>query len=316
MDQAPTKPMATWRVPSQISDLVEHSPKETLALRLFAWFFVIFGLTYYFMIARRWELGEAALSSHVQVLSMIAIAELSLVFLYTRLANKIDLGPGLRRLQTKVPDENACPIAIEVLQNDVVTGCDEGFFWIEDGTLFFKGLQTVFRLNAVDVPPLSRWPRKLRPSLDKGVPPRMILFNLADRTIKIRIKLIDPFEDRGARRRTALFDRSLTKWLHGRPAGSLESLLPPLELHDALRHSTWYRYEGLAAGAVLLVINLAILATSRLNLSTNDLVSFANALEFGAGLVLSWVALKLILSQWRNLKVRHLLATQLPKPIL
>jgi len=300
-------------VPSQITDLILHSPQETLVLRLFAWFFVLSGLIYYFFYARRWEVPEVALTSHIQALGMIAVAELCLVFLYTRLANKIDLGPGLRRLQAKVPDENACPVAIEIVQSEVVTGSDEGFAWIEEGTLFFKGLQTVFRLNAEDVPPLSSWPKKYRPSIDRGVPPRNILVPVGNRTLRVRLKLIDPFEDRGARRRSAQFNRSLVKWLAERPTGSLETLLPPLELHDALRHDSLFQFEGIVAGIGLLLLNLMIFATARASWATNDLLSVANATEFAAGLILSWVAVKLIASQWRNLRVRHQLSLEIPE---
>lgn len=304
LGEAPARPEATWRVPAQIAELVQHSPHETVILRLFAWFFVLCGIGYYFIYARRWETAQVALTSHIQVLGMTAVAQLCLVFLYARLSNKIDLGPGLRRLQTKVPAEDACPVAIDVIQHEVVTGSDEGFAWIEDGTLYFKGLQTVFRLNVSDVPPLSEWPRKYRPSIDKGIPPRHILIPVDDRMVRLRLQLIDPFEDRGARRRSAMFNRSLVKWLAERPTGSLESLLPPLGLHLALQGNRPFRYEGLIGGICLLAINLFILATARLNWATNDLMSLANAIELAAGILLSWMSLRLIVAQWRNIKVR------------
>lgn len=312
LGSGPARPMANWRVPSQIAELVEHSPLETIYLRGFAWLFIVSGIGYYFLVARNWDLPEPALAAHIQVFGMIGIAEICLVFLYTRLSNKIDLGPGLRRLQTKVPAEHACPVHIDVVQESVVTGSDEGFLWVDEGTLYFKGLQTVFRLNSSDVPPLGMWPRKLRPSIDKGKPPRILLVPVADKVVKIKIDLIDPFEDRGARRRTANFDRTLTKWLAERPTGHLESLLPPLQLHDALRRTGPFRLEGLMAGVIVTLVNLTILFTARRDYSSNDLMSVTNGLEFTAGVLLCALSLRMAFGQWRDLQVRHQLSLKLP----
>lgn len=301
-------------MPSQITELIQHSPLETVYLRVCAWFFLFCGLTYYFMIARRFELGTPALTNHIQVLGLIAIAQLCLVFLYTRMSNKIDLGPGLKRLKTKIPDETAVPVAVDVVQHEVVTGTDEGYMWIESGTLYFKGLQTVFRINSSDVPPLAVWPRKMRPSIDNGVPPKHILVPVNDRVVRLKLRLLDPFEDSKARRLSSQFNRALTKWLVEKPSGSLESLLPPLDLHDSLRHVTLFRFEGLIAGIGLLLFNLSILFTARMNFNRPDLMGIANATEFTAGLLLSWLAIRLIVAQYRNLKVRHELALELPQP--
>lgn len=311
--EAPARPTATWRVPSQITELIQHSPLETIYLRICAWFFLFCGFSYYFIIARRFEIGTPALTNHLQVFGLIAVAELCLVFLYTRMSNKIDLGPGLKRLKTKIPDEAAVPVAVDVVQHEVVTGTDEGYMWIEEGTLYFKGLQTVFRINSTDVPPLAVWPRKFRPSIDKGIPPQYVLIPVGERLVRLRLRLLDPFEDSKARRLSNQFNRSLTKWLVEKPAGSLESLLPPLDLHDALRHVTLFRFEGFVAGIGLLLFNLTILLTARLNYTSRDLMGLANATEFAAGLLLSWLAVKLIVAQYRNLKVRHQLALELPK---
>ncbi len=288
---------------------------ETMWLRAFAWFFLFSGVAYYFLVARRFEIPELSLTSHIEVLTMIAVAESCLFLLYTRMSNKIDLGPGLRRLRAKVQNEDAVPVSLDVIQQGVVTGSDEGFFWLEDGTLFFKGLQTVFRLNSEDVPPLKTWPRKWRPSLDKGKPPRNILVVEGERTLRVRLKLIDPFQDYHARRRSATFDRHLIKWLALKPEGSLETLLPPLELHDALRHLSPFRFEGLGAGILMLVLNLVLLFSVKLDFSQGDLLAVARAFAVAACLILVWVSLQLVIARARDLRVRHDLALRLPKAL-
>lgn len=312
---APTKPMATWRVPSQISELVEHSPYETIYLRAFAWVMLLFAMGYDFIIARRWEVDLPALTSDIQVFTVVIVCQLCLVFLYTRLSNKIDLGPGLRRLRTKIPGEAAVPVLVDIIQADVVTGSDEGFIWIESGTLYFKGLQTVFRLNSVDVSPLGDWPRKIRPSIDRGIPPRYILFRYQNGTVQVRLKMIDPFMDHATRRKSHLFERGLVKWLAERPEGSLESLLPPLDLHDSLRHTSPFRLEGFFGGLLMVGIGALILLTARHGHNGLGLMPIVYATELSAGLIVSVLGARFALSQWRDIKVRNRLAANLPQPL-
>lgn len=314
-DGKPAKACATWRVPSQIAELVRETPFETLYLRLFAWVFISCGAFYYFRFVRFMTAPAEVLTSDVEVFLMIGLAQFCLIFLYRRLSNKIDLGPGLRRLRTKIPDESACPIYLEVIQEGVVTGNDEGYLWIEDGTLYYKGLQTAFRINASDVPHLKLWPRKFRPSYDKGIPPRNILIDSSERPVRLQIKLINPFEDHGARRRTARFDRNLVKWLAEKPTGSLESLLPPLGLHAALVKEGTLRFEGIIAGVLMLLLNLSILFTARSLFTGKDLSTISDAAEISFGIGMSYIALRFILSQVKDIQFRKALIAQEPRAI-
>lgn len=315
-DASAVKATATWRVPSQIAELVRETPFETLYLRVFAWVFLICGIFYYFRFVRFMTAPAQIMTSDTEVFLMVGLAEFCLIYLYNRLSNKIDLGPGLRRLRTKVPDDSACPIYLEVVQEDVVTGNDEGYMWIDEGTLYYKGLQTAFRINSPDVPILKSWPRKFRPSYDKGIPPRHILIHSPRRSMRLRIKLINPFEDHTARRRTARFDRGLVKWLAEKPTGSLETLLPPSGLHRALVKEGALSFEGMFAGVCMLAINLSILVTSRHLFSGKDLTTISDALEISFGVVMSYVALRFILSQYKDVRFRnHLIQTELPQKV-
>lgn len=303
-DGAAFKPTATWRVSFDRERSVDPSPFETMALRLTAWFFLFAGVAYYFLIARRFE-ALAAVTQHVEVLLLIVMAQLALNFLYVRLSNRIHLGTGLRRLRSKVPDDDSVAVELEVIQDSVVTGYDEGFFWLDDGTLYFRGLQTVFRLNAEDVLHLPAWPRRLRPNLDAGRPPRWIVLKETPRPMKLRLRLIDPFEDRSARRRTAEFDRALTLWLHNRPAGSLETKIPPTALHPYLTEISPVRYEGLIASGVLTVLNICLLLTVRPSFDPSQIGSFANQLAALIALGLLVMSIRLMVRQWRVIQVRN-----------
>ncbi|MBS1721494.1 MAG: hypothetical protein JSS66_00640 [Armatimonadetes bacterium] len=318
MGSQTVKPTAEWKVPLEIEMHGIQSPWETIWLRLIAWSFLFFGLVYYFMIARRYGIPEIALTQHGLVLLMIASSQLALGFLYDRLSNRVELGLGLKKLQARIDQPSAVAAEIAVIQNGVVTGCDEGYLWLEEGTLFYKGLQTVFRLNADDIASLRSWPRRKRPDIDAGRPPRWLSVLGTKRKLTVKLSVIDPLEDSATRKRATLFDKALTLWLRDRPAGSLESRLPPLALHPSLARGAAVRNEGLVAGIVLNLINLALLATARFDFHTNDLLAAANAMEIGVALLLLWRSAALARGQWRDTKVRRELGLEalefLPPP--
>lgn len=296
--------VAEWRVPTSEAERADRSSLETLWLRVYAWFFLIAGLFYYFLIGREFRSPDVLFFSQIEVMSMIALSQFALHFLYWRIANKIVLSFGLKRLKTKVPTESACPVCLEIFQSQVVTGYDEGYMWLNEGTLYYKGLQTVFRINSSDVVPVKQWRNSHRPNLDGGRLPRWIHL-LGDTTpMQLHIKMIDPFEDHGTRRRTANFDRFLAKWLVDRPDGSLESKLPPSKLHPALRSIGKHRYEGLIAGLALIVINLLLVFTSRIGVIGNDLAGIGNLLPVAVGLVMLVLAVRMAWQNWHNIQVR------------
>lgn len=295
---------AEWRVPGSKSERADRTPFETIWLRLHAWFFLFAGVVYHFVLGREFQTPEVLFMSQIEVMGMVALSQFALHFLYWRLANKIVLSYGLRRLKTKVPSDDACPVCIEVMQSGVITGYDEGYLWIDEGTLYYKGLQTVFRINASDVLPAKEWPRSHRPNLDEGRLPRWIHLRGASDPMDLHIKLIDPFEDYGARRRSANFDRTLAKWLAERPEGSLESRLPPFDLHPSLTSIGRFRFEGFVAGCVLMLTNLVLMLTARIGSQTNDLGDLGNMLPVVVGGVLFVFAARMAYQNYHNIQVR------------
>ena len=301
------KPTATWRVPSNALERIDESSLETAWLRFFAWAFLLFGVFWYFVFAHNFQDPETSFAQHLEVFVIMVSAQAALGFLYYRLSNRIDIGTGLRRLSAKVPQTSACPVTLEIAQDGVVTGYDEGFLWLEDGTLFFKGLQTVFRLNAEDVPALNEWPARRRPNIDAGRLPRWIPV-VSESGLSVRFKPIDPFEDHSARRRTTAFDKALTLWLRDRPPGSLETRLPPLNLHPSLLQLGPLRLEGLVAGVFMTLINLALLFSVRFSFGPNEALSVSNFLNAAAVAFLLYLSVRLTVTQVKNLSVRKRIA--------
>ncbi len=298
------KPSASWRVQDEVVAEVAAGLTDTLWQRGFAWMFLACGVGYYFLVARHYADADANMVAHVKALLLIVVSQIVLWALYRRLLNRVEIGPGLRRLQTKVPSERACPVGVEIRQDGIVTGYDEGYMWIEDGTLFFKGLQTVFRINREDVPPVGLWPRADRPK-PGGKRPDTIPIPVADRNVKLKVKLIDPFEDYNARRRALRFESELLEWLTERPQGWLESLLPPLEVHPSLRAALRWRHEGFVGALVMAAVNLGLILGTPWRLDLLRLSSLGAAVAIAAGFVLLGCALRLALASWGAARLRE-----------
>ncbi|MCW5938898.1 MAG: hypothetical protein KF884_04845 [Fimbriimonadaceae bacterium] len=303
-DPGVSQPVADWRVPFFTTERAVKAATETIWQRSLAWFFLSSGALFLFFVARKYAHPEANLVAQIEALALMAASQLTLIFLCSRLSDRFDVGPGLKRLGAKVPSEDACPVSIEVKQFGVVTGYDEGYMWIEDGTLFFKGLQTVFRLNAEDVPPLGAWPNKARPNPLKGRDISCVPFLTGGVSAEVRFRIIDPFEDYHARRRSAKFLRELTLWASNRPSGSLESLLPPLSVHPALTTNRPLRHEGLVTGLLIAALNLVVLTTLKVDLSMRSLASVETLIVAFGGSALTLAALQLARRSWSTVVVR------------
>jgi hypothetical protein len=282
--------------------------------RALPWLFLVVGLAYYVLLARGFPLSPDTVFTHVKSLTLIGAMQGALALVYTRLANHIDLGPGLRRLRHKVPSEGACPVRIAVRQEGVVTGLDEGYMWVEDGTLFYKGLQTVFRINREDVPPLGLWPRSFRPDPARNRPVRRIPIPDSEGDLWLEVTPIDPFEDYHARRRTRRFYRDVYDWLDERPRGSLETLLPPRALHPCLSARGPGRWEGVLSGAALVLTNVTLLATAPRGSGSASVSSLVSGLVMVASVGLLGLAVWLLTTQWRTVRLRDRLATELSSP--
>jgi len=263
----------------------------------------IFELTF----ARNPRDAESAFLLAAKAYTLIIVAELALFFLYRRLSDFLYLGPGLKRIRTKVPDDRAVPVHVRITQAGVVTGCDEGYMWIEDGTIFFKGLQSVFRLNSADVIPLREFPRKHRPNPDHGRHPRVLYLTSDWQQVALEIDLIDPFEDFNTRRRAHFFHLELMEWLVQRPAGSLETLLPPLQVHPGLHRADFSSVELVSAAGALTAINAILVFTARLDSRLNTVPSILAALFLVVNIVLLVRAVRFGIQVLRTQKIRNAL---------
>ncbi len=298
---APSIPVAEWRV-AQKSESIMVNPADTLPYRGIAWLFVIAGILVLFFFAPQSENRGQFFMGHFKAFAMIALAQAVLIYLLTKSSNDIFLGTGLKRLQAKVPDEDAVPVSIHIVQKGAVTGADEGFLWLDEGTLFFRGLQSVWRLNSSEMLPIEHWPNHLRPRQGLGRPETSII--LASGDIQIRYRQIDPFEDFQTRRRAFRFQNNLSKWLRERPEGSLESVLPPLNVHPGLERIGPLRYEGVVSAGILVLINIALLLTTRPDFSLATVESLVSAMQFLILLALIFFSVRFAWQQRQDLIIR------------
>ena len=306
--EGPIKPTSQWRMTAQAEERVAQAAHETIYYRVLAWFLLIVGFTFELVFARNPVDAGSAFILGAKAYLLIISAQLVLHFLYRRLADHLYLGPGLRRIQAKVPDDRACPVHIQIKQSGVVTGCDEGYMWFEEGSLYFKGLQSVFRLNPEDVIPLRQWPKNMRPNPDHGRLPQHLLLESDDHPMVIDISLIDPFEDFNTRRRAHFFQLEVMEWLVQRPAGSLESLLPPKQVHPGLHRPDYTRNEMIIGAGGMIGINAILLLTARPDFSVRSVQGFVSAVAFLMTAFLLYRAIRLAVHTLKTTRVRQELA--------
>lgn len=260
-DDLPIKvaePTAEWALASE-SERLNSFGSESAVQRLLAWVFLLTGFGFYLFV-RRVVHGELPyFVSTSEALVLLTISQAVLFYLYRRMSNDIDVGTGFRRLKTKVPEGVDLPVRIEVLRHGVLTGKDEGFVWLDEGTWYFKGLQTAFRFNQQDVVPIEAWPRTLAPDPGRDKPPSRIPMKSMAGRLELRLNVIDRHEDYAKRKRANAFYRQMYEWLTERPRGGIESLLPPLRVHPGLERRGLVRFEGLAAAFAMVVVDTAVL---------------------------------------------------------
>lgn len=247
----------------------------------------------------------AAFLAIVKGLVVLAMAQGALVYLLSRISNDVNIGPGLKRVRARIPVEDAVPVAITVVQKGTVTGADEGYMWLDEGTLFYKGLQCVFRLNQQDIKPISEWPSGRVPQPERGRDVRWLVLQAGARDCEVKLSMIDPFEDYAVRRRSARFQTALLDWLHDKPYGALESVLPPLDVHPSLQRSGKGIYEGLISGIALCAVNAGIVLTAGLDLSMSSISSLAGMLQASGGVVLFVVTAGFARQQHKDLSHRR-----------
>ena len=253
------EPTAEWVLPPERERLRPKS-LENVWQRGLAWLFVLTGFAF-FLVVRRTITEEVPFTvATTQALVLIGLAQLVLFYLYRRQSSHIEAGTGFRRLRSKVPDSADLPITVEVFREGSITGMDAGFMWQQDGTWYFKGIQTAFRFNQQDVVPIEAWPNRIKPDPSRDKPPCVIPMKSKSGHLVIKIKVIDPYEDFAKRKRAKQFYREIYDWLVERPRGAIESLLPPFAVHPALCRTDRWRYEGTVAAIVMVAIDSAVLA--------------------------------------------------------
>ncbi len=300
------EPTAQWHLPEE-RELLTDAHREGLWQRILAWAFLVTGFAF-FLVSRATVRTEVAYTVAVgEAIVLMAIGQALLVFMYRRLSNHVDAGTGFRRLRSKVPARADLPIAVEIVREGCMIGRDAGYMWQEDGTWYFKGLQTAFRFNQQDVVPIEAWGRKIAPDPAADKPPKTLPMKSKAGRLVLNIKVIDPHEDFAKRKRTKAFYRELFDWLNERPRGTIESLLPPRTVHPALRRRGFWRYEGLGAAFLLVSINTAIMASLPRESVQTNLGSFSMVAAIGVTALL-FVSVRLAWLEFRDITVRERLA--------
>jgi uncharacterized membrane protein len=311
---APGSPVAQWRLPDQ--PLLNDTSADGVGwMRAMAWSFLALGLAFYLFVVRFTQNPADHLSGHVKVLIVVAACEVVLMAVLRRAAEDVRIGKGLRLLQDAAKAEDALPVRIEIRQKGALTGADEGFVWLKDGTLFFRGIASVWRLNAQDTAPPQEWSRRVNRA--QSPTRRVIPLQAAGRPIELTINFIDPYEDYAARRRAEAFSRSLRAWAVNRPEGFVETVLPPLDVHPALRLHSSRRWEGVTTGAALTVINLGLALSAMTGLSPATLSGAVEWLKLLVGLGLAAFTLRFALRQRADQETRRavFLENQLNPPL-
>lgn len=283
------EPTAEWHVPADEAEQIRRSPRENLWQRGLAWLFLVSGFVAFVLTTRNITSQDGYIVSLAQAFVLMGIAQAVLIYLYRRLSQHVDVGSGFRRLQTKVPEEASLPVRVDVVRDGCLTGRDEGYMWLNDGTWYFKGLQTAFRFNQGDVVPVEAWPRSIRPDPARDKPPTLLPMKSVHGQLELRVQVIDPHVDFAKRKRVRAFYRELYDWLVERPRGVIESLLPPLSLHPGLRRTDLARYEGLAAGLAMVMIDSAVLFGLRRGGMIEAIAGLLALALLAAGIRLAWL---------------------------
>lgn len=305
LDGSTVKPTASWKPNKAARHYGVIAPGETLHFRIMAWIMLLAASVYILVFLRTPLADNQAWIMHTKGYMLLVGMHLLLAYLYGRASDFIDLGIPLRKLQYKVPREDAVPVEIKIRQSGVVTGCDQGYMWFDDEVLYYKGRQTAFRINRDDFPAATLMPRKERPDLGRMKFPKSLTLVVNDRKIRLCLKMIDPFEDFASRRKAQQFQIDLSDWILGSAQPAMESLLPPVEVHPSLIRKGWGKVEPLFGAGFLFALNVilcaAVLYGYQMGFVQGTLNHFAAGIHVGLLFISAWIAGR----SWWNTKVRE-----------
>ena len=284
---------------------VAPSPLENLWQRVMAALAIGLGFWYLIFVARVHPVGVQYFAGHLKGLLLVMVGGLILVYLYRRISNFVDLGNGIKGFSNPPEAENGVPVKVAIHQYGVVTGRDEGFFWQEEGTWFFRGLHSVFRLNTEDVQPMESWPKSIRPNPVADRPPRLIPLEPSHLELAVEIEVHNRHAGYEKIRMAKRFYREMYDWLEKKPKGSLESLLPPLSIHPSLQRSDLWRFEGFAGALYLVFISFGIFISIPGGHMPGSTEAFTDGVTGAFSLVLFVLAIRLAFQEWRDERVRR-----------
>lgn len=250
-------PVADWHVPPESQNISSSSAEERW-FRGLGWIFLCVGFSTFLISIKSVQDKNLLSVSLLQAILLVGMSQAVLIYLYRRKSNAIDVGTGLARVSAKVPENVDLLVDFEMYQQGTLIGKDRGYFWLESGTWFFKGMATAFRINQQDVVPIEAWPKKIRPDPDNDRAPTRFPLSPANAQRELRIRVVSPYEDYTKRRHAKEFYRQMYDWLVARPRDGIESLLPPRSVHPTMKAPLSLLHGGVVAGLLMFTADLAM----------------------------------------------------------
>jgi hypothetical protein len=304
-------PSAEWRLP-RLDEIPSFAPSgSAFWQRAVCWLFLTAGITFYLLPAGR-QTPLVELATALKTLLLVGGSSAVIIVLITRATSERSAGISLGSIKTKLPVEEACPVKVKIHQDGSVTGSDEGYVWLEEDTLFFKGTQCVFRINAQDVLDLNQWEKGHRPKSDDGVGLRWLDLKRERRKLSLRFDFLELDEDHASHKRASKLVRRLMTWVKDRPEGVVEAVLPPLAVHPGLLASGQWAKEGGISGWLIALSGAVLTFVSVLRLmSPGHLgISLTEAMVAMLGLAMTFVGVRFAVLQTRDREVRKAIALE------
>lgn len=301
-------PSAEWRLPNPDEVPSFDSARSGFWQRGICWLFIGFGLIFYFF----GSAGQSPLEELMTALKTLLLCgggSLAIIALTSRSIAERGAGVSLALIKTKLPVDDCSPAKIRIYQDGTLTGSDEGYFWLDEDTLFFKGTQCAFRLNAKDFASVDDWKPKHRPKTRDGVGMKWLEIKSGSRCLAVNFAFLELDDDHAAHKRSSKLVRRIAAWIREAPEGVLETVLPPVAVHPGLKvQGSWSR-EGIISGAIIAILGacLAFFSLSRVISPFHLGISLTEGMVAVAGLGMTYFGAKFATQQHRDNELRHAL---------